>query len=288
MKHRRISPDSKRSRYKLDTNQCFESRPGRAIEDRFANFPESKSLILIRKSPENRRNGHAEFALLFDIRLNFTEPPEPQPATFLHWRLHRCEATPFLTELRRRGVWKVPECARLNSLPVVGTRQRSAAPGAPRASLQYSSALGCVQTGRGGAVARLLASYQRETGSIPGGATPGILHVEIVLNDVPGQWVFWGIFRFPRPWIAKLLHTHANSPLSTLKSSIVELQRHGMEQPLADWLREAAGTGLGSEWLMHTSEGFLLAGIPADRGFQAPPSKSQKILIQARGLEALS
>ncbi|KAJ8867881.1 hypothetical protein PR048_031686 [Dryococelus australis] len=46
----------------------------------------------------------------------------------------------------RRGVWKVPECTRLNSLPVVATRQRSAATGAARASLQYSSALGNVQT----------------------------------------------------------------------------------------------------------------------------------------------
>ncbi|KAJ8894497.1 hypothetical protein PR048_007151 [Dryococelus australis] len=40
----------------------------------------------------------------------------------------------------------VPECARLSSLPVVATRQRSAAPGAQRASLQYSSALGSIQT----------------------------------------------------------------------------------------------------------------------------------------------
>ncbi|KAJ8898242.1 hypothetical protein PR048_003602 [Dryococelus australis] len=46
----------------------------------------------------------------------------------------------------RRGVWKVPECTRLNSLPVAATRQRSAAPGAPRASLQYSSAPGSAQT----------------------------------------------------------------------------------------------------------------------------------------------
>ncbi|KAJ8874570.1 hypothetical protein PR048_025436 [Dryococelus australis] len=45
-----------------------------------------------------------------------------------------------------RGVWKVPECARLNSLPIVATGQRSAAPGAPCASLQYSPALERVQT----------------------------------------------------------------------------------------------------------------------------------------------
>ncbi|KAJ8873966.1 hypothetical protein PR048_024806 [Dryococelus australis] len=41
----------------------------------------------------------------------------------------------------RRGVWKVPECARLNLLPVVATRQRSAAPGAPRISLQLEAGL---------------------------------------------------------------------------------------------------------------------------------------------------
>ncbi|KAJ8894046.1 hypothetical protein PR048_006656 [Dryococelus australis] len=44
-----------------------------------------------------------------------------------------------------RGVWKVPECARLNSFPVVATKQRSSAPGALRASLHYISALGSVQ-----------------------------------------------------------------------------------------------------------------------------------------------
>ncbi|KAJ8885650.1 hypothetical protein PR048_011848 [Dryococelus australis] len=38
------------------------------------------------------------------------------------------------------------ECARLNSLPVVATRQHSATPGVPRASLQYNSALGSGQT----------------------------------------------------------------------------------------------------------------------------------------------
>ncbi|KAJ8895420.1 hypothetical protein PR048_000752 [Dryococelus australis] len=46
----------------------------------------------------------------------------------------------------RRGVWKVPECARVHSLPVVATRQRSTATGGPRASFQNSSALGSVMS----------------------------------------------------------------------------------------------------------------------------------------------
>ncbi|KAJ8878039.1 hypothetical protein PR048_022502 [Dryococelus australis] len=43
--------------------------------------------------------GHAEFALLFGIRLNFTLLYALEPASFLHWLLHRCEDTPSLTEL---------------------------------------------------------------------------------------------------------------------------------------------------------------------------------------------
>ncbi|KAJ8896120.1 hypothetical protein PR048_001462 [Dryococelus australis] len=46
---------------------------------------------------------HANFALLFGIGLNFTVLSALEPASFLHWLLHRCEATPFLTELHDLG-----------------------------------------------------------------------------------------------------------------------------------------------------------------------------------------
>ncbi|KAJ8879903.1 hypothetical protein PR048_020523 [Dryococelus australis] len=43
--------------------------------------------------------GPANFALLFYSGLDFTVLYVKEPASFLHWLLHRCEVTPFLTEL---------------------------------------------------------------------------------------------------------------------------------------------------------------------------------------------
>ncbi|KAJ8897549.1 hypothetical protein PR048_002898 [Dryococelus australis] len=47
-----------------------------------------------------------------------------------------------------------------------------------------------------------------QNGFNPRSGTPGFPHVEIVLDDAVGRWVFSGISRFPRPFIPALLHTH--------------------------------------------------------------------------------
>ncbi|KAJ8898185.1 hypothetical protein PR048_003545 [Dryococelus australis] len=47
---------------------------------------------------------HAKFALLFGIRLNFTVLYLPDSASFLHWLLHRSEATPVLIQLHGIGL----------------------------------------------------------------------------------------------------------------------------------------------------------------------------------------
>ncbi|KAJ8873533.1 hypothetical protein PR048_024351 [Dryococelus australis] len=46
---------------------------------------------------------HPKFVLLFGIRLNYTVLSVLEMASFHHWLLHRCEATPFLTELHVIG-----------------------------------------------------------------------------------------------------------------------------------------------------------------------------------------
>ncbi|KAJ8876599.1 hypothetical protein PR048_021044 [Dryococelus australis] len=66
--------------------------------------------------------------------------------------------------------------------------------------------------GRGNIVVRLLASHQGELDSISVGVTSLFPHVSIVLDDSTGQRVFSGLFRFPRPCIPALLHTHLASP----------------------------------------------------------------------------
>ncbi|KAJ8868444.1 hypothetical protein PR048_029960 [Dryococelus australis] len=45
------------------------------------------------------------------------------------------------------------------------------------------------------------------SGSIPDGVASGFSHVRIVMDDVAGRQVFWGISLFPRPFIPALLHT---------------------------------------------------------------------------------
>ncbi|KAJ8886792.1 hypothetical protein PR048_013004 [Dryococelus australis] len=70
--------------------------------------------------------------------------------------------------------------------------------------------------GRGVVVVRTLASHQGEPGSTPGGAAPGFSIVAIVPGEAAGHRVFSTIFRFPRPCIPTLLHTHLASHSSSL------------------------------------------------------------------------
>ncbi|KAJ8869159.1 hypothetical protein PR048_030727 [Dryococelus australis] len=68
---------------------------------------------------ENPLNSYrdAKFALLFGIRLNFTVLYALEPASFLHWLLHRNEATPFLTELHFSPDPTSPQCSRVLRAP---------------------------------------------------------------------------------------------------------------------------------------------------------------------------
>ncbi|KAJ8871642.1 hypothetical protein PR048_027969 [Dryococelus australis] len=98
-----------------------------------------------------------------------------------------------------------------------------------------------LKRGRGGVVARLLASHLGEPGSIPGGVAPGFSHVGIVPDDVAGRRVFSGISRFPHPLISALLHTHLTSPSSALnlKTSLSRArEREIPEKPTDQQYRE--------------------------------------------------
>ncbi|KAJ8878713.1 hypothetical protein PR048_019298 [Dryococelus australis] len=75
----------------------------------------------------------------------------------------------------------------------------------------------------------------REPGSTPGGITPGFLQVGIVLDDVAGWRVFSGIFRFPRPYIPTLLHTHLVSSSSALKSSTLSFNKDQPRTSVSYW-----------------------------------------------------
>ncbi|KAJ8890314.1 hypothetical protein PR048_009822 [Dryococelus australis] len=66
----------------------------------------------------------------------------------------------------------------------------------------------------------VLAPHLGESGSIPGGVTPRFLHVGIMTDDDAGRRVFWGISRFPCPFVPALLDTRLASPSSALKASI--------------------------------------------------------------------
>ncbi|KAJ8871890.1 hypothetical protein PR048_028230 [Dryococelus australis] len=68
-------------------------------------------------------------------------------------------------------------------------------------------------------VVRLLASKLGEPGSIPSEVAPGFSHVEIMSDDGTGRRVFSGISRFPRPFIAALLHTDLASPSADLETA---------------------------------------------------------------------
>ncbi|KAJ8865951.1 hypothetical protein PR048_033474 [Dryococelus australis] len=57
----------------------------------------------VRSNDKRIAKRHAKFALLLVIRLSSTVLCMPEPASFLHWLLHRCEDTPFLTELHVIG-----------------------------------------------------------------------------------------------------------------------------------------------------------------------------------------
>ncbi|KAJ8881458.1 hypothetical protein PR048_017939 [Dryococelus australis] len=120
--------------------------------------------------------------------------------------------------------------------------------------------------------ASLLASHQGEQSSIPGRVTPAFSHVGIVPDDAAGRWVFWGISRFPCPFIPALFHTHLLSPSSALKTSVrvrsfASAITHGRGiQPLV--VRALQGTKVPSEITAvapsNCTSNFMLDGCFAD------------------------
>ncbi|KAJ8883194.1 hypothetical protein PR048_015034 [Dryococelus australis] len=77
--------------------------------------------------------------------------------------------------------------------------------------------------GRDDEAARLLDSHQGESGSIPDLVTPEFSHVGIVPDDAAS--VFSAVFRFTRPCIPTLLHSHLISPSSTLNTTLTRRLR---------------------------------------------------------------
>ncbi|KAJ8890574.1 hypothetical protein PR048_010083 [Dryococelus australis] len=103
-----------------------------------------------------------------------------------------------------------------------------------------------VPRGRGGVMARLLASHLGEPGSIPGGAAPVLSHVIIVADDAASRQAFSGVNNFPPP-----LHSGAASftPRFTLIGSQYlgvkshpNLFNHSMSQLWTDILPIASPT----------------------------------------------
>ncbi|KAJ8867367.1 hypothetical protein PR048_031168 [Dryococelus australis] len=70
------------------------------VKERFSNFHKAEHASRRLEIPGYRFfAGHAEFALLFGVRLNVTVLCALEPKSFLHWLLHRGEFIPFLSEL---------------------------------------------------------------------------------------------------------------------------------------------------------------------------------------------
>ncbi|KAJ8877395.1 hypothetical protein PR048_021849 [Dryococelus australis] len=173
-----------------------------------------------------------------DLQANILRIPELpvmsalEPASFLHWLLHRCEATHFLTEYTCLGYTAVkyflfPQptsrgavgwCATDLGYGSFGFESRpspaklsSIKPGDVKKpyTIQFiGTELTKGQWWRNDYGARL---PPRRSGSIPGGFTPGFSHVGVMLNDATCRRVFSGYSRFPRPCISAPLHHNVMS-----------------------------------------------------------------------------
>ncbi|KAJ8885893.1 hypothetical protein PR048_012099 [Dryococelus australis] len=174
-----------------------------------------------------------------------------EEASFLHWLLRRCEATPFLTELRGSGAHNYQDTIDFKRVYTevtfaIGSEfiRHALDDSAPIADLEgnkkripycqmwgntgattneqtfevqlYKGLWGLPykrSEGRGGKMVRLLASHISEPGSIPGETTPGLSHAGIVPDDAAVWRVFSGIFRPPRHLILCLELQQASNTL---------------------------------------------------------------------------
>ncbi|KAJ8878367.1 hypothetical protein PR048_018944 [Dryococelus australis] len=99
-----------------------------------------------------------------------------------------------------------------------------------------------------------------EPGSIPGRATPGSSHVEIVPDDAAGRRVFSGISRIPNPCFPALLHACLNHPhwLSLLRATHIYSFTHSSRTTLyySGIIRFV------KEWKLFTNIQSILRGCP--------------------------
>ncbi|KAJ8872807.1 hypothetical protein PR048_026423 [Dryococelus australis] len=160
-----------------------------------------------------------------------------------------------------------------------------------RPETDFTSASSCVTgVGPGAAVAERLDCSPHNMASrvhSPAGSLPDFHMCELCRTRPLVGLFSRGSPHFPRSFITALLHTHIPSPSSALKTShsllsrvgertiqsqgrqVATKRRHGESGPLmwayslSDWLRQALGTELVSDWLLRATKASLLAGVPA-------------------------
>ncbi|KAJ8887569.1 hypothetical protein PR048_013785 [Dryococelus australis] len=104
---------------------------------------------------------------------------------------------------------------------------------------------------------------------------PAESHVVNVVDVAGGRRLFSGHSQFLRSCIPALLHHHlADLQVLVVKRRLklrITQRRNCVADPLmracpfSDWLREAVGTGLVSDWLLHDMEWSLLAGLSSGK-----------------------
>ncbi|KAJ8881072.1 hypothetical protein PR048_017545 [Dryococelus australis] len=104
-------------------------------------------------------------------------------------------------------------------------------------------------------------------------------HVGIVTDHTAGRLVFWGISRFPCPFIPARLHTDLPSPSSPLKTSILNLFTHSLRscwdivfKPFRNTSSSAASAGIEPAMYIRDCEARMLIvwpKVPASR--REPP-----------------
>ncbi|KAJ8876973.1 hypothetical protein PR048_021425 [Dryococelus australis] len=122
--------------------------------------------------------------------------------------------------------------------------------------------------GRGGVVARLLASHQANRVRFPGGDAPGFSHVGTVRDVATGQQVFLRISRFHNPCTLALLHTPSLHlyrlsrvvQASSLTRRETAYSNHNTRQPTGVTVHQHAGTQFANQRLVTYSPG----GSPAN------------------------
>ncbi|KAJ8894219.1 hypothetical protein PR048_006831 [Dryococelus australis] len=129
-----------------------------------------------------------------------------------------------------------------------GTQQLVLKSGAPR----YIGCSQIIERGRGGSVARALASHHGVPGSIPGGFAPGFSHAGIVLGDASCRRVFSERCRFPRSRISAPFNPGVSFRAASKDDGHLRLRLHEVEE--FPGMRTSAGlqksAKYNSEWII--------------------------------------